>query len=66
MARAEIRYRAPVTGDLRCQTVVEADAREQFLRDVREQGKGVLQLTVELGDGPDAVLQASYCALARN
>ena len=66
VARAEIRYRAPVTGDLRCQTVVEADAREQFLRDVREQGKGVLQLTVELGDGPDAVLQASYCALARN
>ena len=66
VARAEIRYRAPVTGDLRCQTVAEADVREQFLRDVREQGKGVLQLTVELGPGPDAVLQASYCALARN
>ena len=66
VARAEIRYRAPVDGDLRCHSAADAEAREQFLRDVRERGKGVLPLVIELGDKPEAVLQASYCAIARS
>ena len=65
VARAEIRYRAPVTGNLRCHTGIDAATREAFLRDIRERGKGVLALEVELGERPDAVLQASYCAILR-
>ena len=65
VARAEIRYRAPVTAELRCHTLADAEARESFLQDVRKHGKGVLPLSVELGERPDAVLQASYCAIAR-
>ena len=66
VARAEIKYRAPVTGDLRCRTGAAAEARDAFLRDLGERGKGVLPLVVELGDKPEAVLQASYCAIARD
>ena len=66
VARAEIKYRAPVTGDLRCRTRADAAARAQFLRDLGERGKGILPLVVELGDKPEAVLQAGYCAIARD
>ena len=65
VARAEIKYRAPVTGELRCSTGADSEARDSFLRNVRERGKGVLPLVVELGDRPDAVLEASYCAIFR-
>jgi len=65
VAGAEIRYRAPVTGDLHCHTGIDAKAREAFLRDIHESGKGLLPLKVELGERPDAVLQASYCAILR-
>lgn len=65
VARAEIRYRAPVTGNLQCHTGADAATRDVFLRDVRERGKGVLPLKIELGGRPDAVLQANYCAILR-
>ena len=66
VARAEIRYRAPVTGDLRCRTGVDSAARESFLGAIEDSGKGVLPLVVELGERPDAVLEANYCAIARS
>ncbi len=66
VAKAEIRYRAPVTGDLQCNTAAGADEREAFLRDIRERGKGVLQLNIEVGDKPSAVLQATFCAIKRS
>ena len=65
VARAEIKYRAPVTGELRCQTGAESSARDSFLQDIRERGKGVLQLHITVGGRPDAVLDATYCAIAR-
>ena len=65
VARAEIRYRAPVTGELRCQTGAERSDRDSFLQDIRERGKGVLQLRISVGERADAVLDATYCAIAR-
>ncbi len=66
VARAEIRYRAPVTGELRCQTGAESSDRDSFLQDIRERGKGVLQLRINVGERPDAVLDATYCAINRS
>lgn len=64
VAKAEIRYRAPVTGDLRCATAAVAERREAFLRGARE-GKGVLTLEIEVGGDRQAVLQATFCAISR-
>ena len=64
VARAEIRYRAPVTGELRCRGGCDAQARETWLQAVRQGGKGVLPLVIELGERPQAVLQADYCAIS--
>ena len=63
VAKGEIRYRAPVTGALRCATQADADARDAFLRATRAQGKGRLRLEITVGDAPEAVLSATYCAL---
>jgi len=63
VARAEIRYRAPVTGELHCATVVDAPARDAFLQATRDDGKGLLQLEIKVGDAPQAVLSATFCAL---
>ena len=65
LARAEIRYRSPVTGDLHCRTGLDSALRESFLRDIENSGKGLLPLVVEIGGGPDAVLEAKYWAIAR-
>lgn len=65
VAKAAIRYRAPVTGELRCATAVDADKRAAFLRDTREKGKGMLVLDIEVGDR-QAVLQATYCAVSKS
>ena len=65
VAKAEIRYRAPVTGELRCTTAAPAEKREAFLRGARELGKGVLALDIEVGDDRQAVLNATFCAIHR-
>lgn len=66
VARAEIKYRAPVTGELRCRSGTDAPARETWLEAVRHRGKGVLPLVIELGEAPQAVLRADYCAILRD
>ena len=63
VARAEIRYRAPVTAELHCATDADAKARDAFLGATREQGKGLLTLEIKVGDAPQAVLTATFCAL---
>ena len=63
VAKAEIRYRAPVSGELNCATTVDIGVRDAFLRTTREQGKGFLQLEIAVGDTPQAVLTATFCAL---
>lgn len=65
VARAEIAYRAPVTGDLECRCSVDAGLREAFLAEFRERGKGRLVLDIAVGDGPQARLRATFVAIAR-
>ncbi len=65
VGKAEIRYRSAVRGDLLCRTGVSSLQRESFARDFRSRGKAKLVLQVDVGDGPDAVLQATYVAVSR-
>jgi thioesterase domain-containing protein len=64
VARAEIRYRAPVNGDLECSCTCSAAQRESFRQGVAAVGKGKLVLDVEVGGDRQAVLQATYIAVA--
>ena len=64
VARAEIRYRAPVSGDLECSCKCSAAQRESFSRGMDEVGKGKLLLDIEVGGDRQAVLQATYIAIA--
>jgi len=63
VARAEIRYRAPVNGDLECSCACSAAQRESFRQGVAAVGKGKLVLDVEVGGDRQAVLQATYIAV---
>jgi len=63
VAKAEIRYRAPVTGELHCATDADASSRAAFLQATRDKGKGLLRLEITVGDAPQAVLSATFCAL---
>ncbi len=63
VAKAEIRYRAPVTGALICKTSADDDARAAFLEDTRSAGKGLITLEIAVGDSPSAILQATFCAI---
>jgi len=63
---AEISYRAPVTSDLECRCGAADDEREAFLAGVRERGKGRLSLEITVGDLPQARLQATFVAIARD
>ena len=66
VAKAEIRYRAPVTGELRCITAAGDEQREAFLHGARERGKGVLALDIEVGGDRQALLSATFCAIHRD
>jgi thioesterase domain-containing protein len=65
VGKAEIRYRSAVSGDLLCHSRVSAEQRESFAQDFRRRGKAKLVLQVDVGDDPNAVLQATYVAIAR-
>ncbi|MGD8349880.1 MAG: YiiD C-terminal domain-containing protein [Gammaproteobacteria bacterium] len=65
VARAEIRYRGPVTGPLQCATATDTAARDRFLHATRSQGKALLELEVEVGGERQAVLRATYCAISK-
>lgn len=64
VARAEIRYRAPVSGDLECNCVCSEAQRESFCQGIDEVGKGKLLLDIEVGDDRQAILQATYIAVS--
>jgi hypothetical protein len=65
VGKAEIRYRSAISGDLLCHSRVSAEQRESFAQDFRRRGKAKLVLQVDVGDGPNAVLLATYVAVAR-
>jgi len=64
VAKAEIKYRAPVTGEILASSEAsEADCRA-FQADFETNGKGRLVLSVEVGESPNAVLLGTYYAVA--
>ena len=63
VARAEIRYCAPVNGDLACSCKCSAAQRESFSSGIDEVGKGKLLLDIEVGGDRQAVLQVTYIAV---
>jgi thioesterase domain-containing protein len=64
VARAEIRYRAPVSGNLACSCTCSEAQRASFRQGIDEVGKGKLVLDIEVGGDRQAVLQATYIAVA--
>ena len=62
---AGIRYRAPVTGQLICRCACSEPQRAAFADGVDSAGKGRLVLDIEVGDAPQALLQATYYAVKR-
>ena len=65
VGRAEISYRAPVTGDIDCHCDIGDQQREVFLQTFHERGKAKLVLDIGVGDLPQASLQATFVAIAR-
>lgn len=63
VARAEIKYRRAVTGDIDCRCSVAEVDRQAFVEQCRQDGKGKLDLSVVVGDDRNAVLTASYVAI---
>jgi len=65
VASAEIKYRAPVTGEIFCSSEAsEADCRA-FQTNFETNGKGRLVLSVEVGESPNAVLLGTYYAVGK-
>jgi thioesterase domain-containing protein len=65
VARAEIRYRAPVDGELECSCACSAAQRESFRQGMDGAGKGKLLLDIEVGSDRQAILQATFIAIAK-
>lgn len=59
IARAEIKYRKPVTGDINCHCEVPNHLYEAFRSDLATNGKARLALDIVVGDA-QAVLNATY------
>ena len=64
VAKAEIAYRAPITSTMECKCHVDTEARDNFIEGFTQLGKGKMELQVEVGDRPHAILQATYIALS--
>ena len=65
VAKATIRYRAPVTGDIACTAALEPAAAGDFLRRLVQEGRARVLVTVAVGDGPAARIDAEMHARLR-
>ena len=59
VAKAEIKYRRPVTDDILCQCNISEDELRQVTNQFAEKGKSRLALDIEVGDG-EAMLSATF------
>ena len=66
VAAAEIKYRAPISGDIQCRAEVSEADRDAFCSYFREHGKARLVLTIEVGSAPHAILQGTYYAVSKS
>jgi thioesterase domain-containing protein len=63
VGKADITYRTPVKGALTCRTQVSAAVCDAFKNNFEASGKARLNLTVNIGDDPNAVLQGLFVAV---
>ena len=66
LSKAEIRYHAPVTGDILCACSCGEAERDRFEKGIRERGRGKIVLDVTVGEASQAVLQATFGAVANS
>ena len=66
VARAEIKYRSPITEDLQCATSATEDAAQAFYEAFKQRGTGRLELNIAIGSSENAWLQATYVAKAKS
>jgi len=66
VGKAEISYRAPVNSSLECHCRSTAAQRKLFMQQFRNRGKGRLALEITVGELPQAILKATYLAVARS
>ena len=64
VANAEIKYRSPLTGAIRCRTRASEEDCQIFQKSFESNAKSKLVLGIEVGDSGNAVLQATYVALS--
>ena len=64
VARAEIKYRSPLTGAIQCRTQASEADCDTFRKGFETSGKGKLVLGVAVGESENAILQATYIALS--
>lgn len=64
VAGAEIKYLAPVNGEIVCRGEVSEAHIAEFYDSFKQRGKGRLSLTVEVGEAPEAILEGVYYAVA--
>ena len=62
---ADIRYLAPVRGNLECHCRCSEAERHAFREAVVSRGKGKLLLDIEVGEQPQARLNATFYAVVR-
>jgi len=63
VGNAEVKYRAPVTGAINCRSTVSDIDYEAFQRDFESSGKARLNLQINVGDLPEAVVQGLFVAV---
>ena len=64
VAKAEISYRAPLTDSIQCRTQVSEEDCAAFQLRFESNGTAKLALKVEIGASGNAVLRATYVAVA--
>ena len=62
---AKIKYHSPINGDIECQGEVNEVDRDAFCSSYKKLGKSKLELTINVGRLPNAILQGSYFAVSR-
>ncbi len=66
VGKAEISYRAPVESRLECHCQSTAAQRQAFLQQFRDRGKSKLVFEITIGERPQAILKATFVAIARS
>jgi thioesterase domain-containing protein len=66
VSKAEIKYRAPITGMIECRGVASEAECKEFQDNFKQTGKGRLSLTINVGNAPQAVLLGTFYAVAKS